>query len=91
MANFEVGAEIAIPCEVNPGPFSNEKLISFETLNGPISGFVRESELKQVDEDWFVKGVILKVGYDALEVMVDGSFFTTNGLASVSALTAIAA
>ena len=91
MANFKVGAEIAILCETKPGPFSDEKLISFETLNGPVSGFVRESELKQVGEEWFVKGVILKIEAETLEVMVDGSFFTTNGLASISTETAKAA
>lgn len=91
MAKLDIGMIIGIPCEVMPGPFSEERLISFETIHGPISGFVRESELREVEGAWSVRGVVQKILTDTVEVMVTGSFFTTNGLASLSLDAAIAA
>ena len=77
--------------EVRPGPFSDEPLISFETIDGPVSGFVSASELKEVSNEWLVRAVVKQVYPDKLEVMVSGSFFTTNGLASLPLDAAIAA
>jgi hypothetical protein len=83
MSGMKVGDVIGIQCEVRPGPFSEERLITFETVNGPISGFVRDTELKQADSQWYVRAIIQHIDGDVLDVRVKGSFFTTNGLASV--------
>jgi hypothetical protein len=86
-----VGDVVGIWCTVQPGPFSEERLISFETVDGPISGFVRETELRQRGDRWQVGAVILAIRGDNLEVKVQGSFFTTNGLAMVPRNMAMAA
>jgi hypothetical protein len=44
---LKVGDFIGVKCEVLPGPFSEEALVTIETTDGAISGFVRESELRQ--------------------------------------------
>jgi hypothetical protein len=85
MPSMNVGNAVGIECTVQPGPFSEERLIAFDTVDGIVSGFVGESELMQVgtDHKWYVRAVIEAVRGDILEVRVNGSFFTTNGLASV--------
>ena len=92
MEKFELGTLIGVKCEVQPGPFSDELLISVETMEGPISGFVRRSELREEKNgNWSVRGTILSVESDSIKVRIRGSFFTTNGLASVPRHLAIAA
>lgn len=85
------GAEIGVPCQVQPGPFSGERLISFEAVNGPVSGFVRNQELKNVAEQWYVRAVVESVEERFLHVRIRGSFFTTNGMATIAAERALAA
>lgn len=88
--NMHVGQLVKVPCTVKPGPFSEERLVSFDSLHGPISGFVRTNNLK-FDSEWLVCGTILTVDKDVVEVMVDGSFFTTNGIAYIAKERALAA
>ena len=88
---FNVDDTIGIKCEVKPGPFSDEFLVTFETTSGPVTGFVDESELRQEDSQWYVRGIIKAVKKNTLEVWVEGSFFTTNGLANVPSELAVAA
>lgn len=83
MRSPNVGDEIGVPCEVKPGPFSGEHLVSLETSTGIISGFVRENELKQAGADqWYVNAIVQAVDAEGIEVRIRGSFFTTNGLAT---------
>jgi hypothetical protein len=91
MTEYKAGDEIGIPCDVNPGPFSGEKLISLETVSGIVSGFVREPDLLTVADQSYVKAVVLSEEDDHLEVKIRGSFFTTNGLATVPRQTVLAA
>ena len=91
MSGITVGDVVGIQCTVQPGPFSDERLISFDTVDGPISGFVNEVDLKQVNETWLVRAEVLGVRGDILEVRVAGSFFTTNGLANIPIRYAMAA
>jgi len=91
MAGMKVGDVIGVQCTVQPGPFSDERLISFDTIDGPVSGFVQETDLRQSGEHWFVRATIRAIRDDILEVKVQGSFFTTNGLASVQKRYAMAA
>ncbi len=51
-----------------------------------------QDELKMADDgQWYVHGVVRKVEPDVIEVWIRGSFFTTNGLASVPRRLAMAA
>lgn len=90
MGVINVGATIKIPCDVRPGPFSDERLISFETVDGIISGFVEEDALLFESGHFFVSGIVIDVQQDRIVVVVRGSFFQTNGIAAVSRTVACA-
>lgn len=82
MPQFRVGERIRIRCEVQKGAFPTESLVTFETSEGPISGFVRSDILEDADEgEGFLPATVLAVSQDTLTVKVEGSFFTTTGLA----------
>lgn len=84
MPQFSLGQEVRIPCEVSPGPFSEQKIVTFETVNGPVSGFVdAEDVISEASGNTYIAGVVEAVRSDTVEVRVKGSFFTTNGLAVV--------
>jgi len=92
MPGIKVGDVVGIRCQVQPGPFSDERLVTIETVEGLTSGFVSQDELKMADDgQWYVHGVVRKVEPDVIEVWIRGSFFTTNGLASVPRRLAMAA
>ena len=91
MAAMAVGDIVGVECTVQPGPFSEERLVSFDTVDGPVSGFVQEHDLREENGRWRVRAVILAIRDDVLEVRVKGSFFTTNGLAAVPRRYAMAA
>ena len=42
----EVGATVWLPCEVKPGPFSNERMVKVASEFGDWVGFVPETSLK---------------------------------------------
>jgi hypothetical protein len=66
-------------------------VVTIDTIDGPISGFVREEKLIQLKEQWYVRGVVRDIKKDTVLVWITGSFFTTNGLANVSRHLALAA
>lgn len=83
MAYFEIGSNIAIPCKVSPGPFDDELLVEFDSLDGKVSGFTRNENISEKGGQQFIRGMVKDVTGDIVTVMVRGSFFTTNGLAKV--------
>ncbi len=91
MPKLEPGDEIGIKCEVKPGPFPGEHLIEVETLDGPVSGFVIEDFLTERSGAWFVKATVQEVHTDHIKVRIQGSFFTTNGIANIPPKLAMAA
>ena len=91
MTAFRPGDAIAVPCELAPGPFSDERLITVDTVDGPISGFVQTYDLKETGGQWFVRGSVVREHPDSVEVRIRGSFFNTNGVASISRDAAFAA
>ena len=82
MPQFEIGSSIAIPCKVNPGPFDDEVLVEFDTLDGTVSGFARTENIREMEGQSFIRGTVLEVSDGVITAMVEGSFFTTNGLAN---------
>jgi hypothetical protein len=86
-----VGQQVWIRCKVQPGPFSEEPLVTIESIDGPISGFVQSEELKTGVEGDSVRGFVRSIEPKFIEVWIKGSFFTTNGLTNVSREMAIAA
>jgi len=83
MPSFNVGDYIALDCEVQPGPFDEERLVTIETVDGMISGFIRRSELREDNGRWQVRGKVRSFTPNSIEVLIRGSFFTTNGIANV--------
>lgn len=83
---FKEGDLVGVPCSIQLGPFPHEKLITVETPQGLLSGFVQETELAQKDDKrGLVKGRVMHIGRDSVTVRLFGSFFTTAmGLMSVS-------
>jgi hypothetical protein len=56
--------------------------VTFETVSGPTSGFVREDRINFVDEGTgYIFGVVKDVLEETVAVVVEGSYFTTTGLA----------
>jgi hypothetical protein len=91
MPKLKKGDVITVPCLVKQGPFSQERLITFETMDGSVSGFVQTDLLKEVGGRWYVPAIVLEIKGDAVKVRVAGSFFNTNGLATIKREFALAA
>ncbi len=82
MATFVPGQSVRIRCEVQRGAFPTEWLVTFETVKGPVSGFVRSENVEQVEgQEGYVRATVKEVSSDTITVVVHGSFFTTTGLA----------
>ncbi len=81
MARFATGESVAVSCEVRPGAFPGEFLVTVNTLTGPVSGFARAADL--VEPTAALHGIVTAARAEAVEVMLSGSFFTTNGLAEI--------
>lgn len=82
MPSFKPGQTIQILCEVQRGAFPTELLVTFETAEGPVSGFVRADSVKRSnDREGYITAEVKEVSADTLTVVVHGSFFTTTGLA----------
>lgn len=88
---FKAGDFVGVRCEVQPGPFDGELLVSVNAVDGIISGFVKDTELRKSGEQWEVRGKIQDIKGDVITVMIYGSFFTTNGIASITSDLAMAA
>lgn len=86
-----VGQQVWILCSVQPGPFSDEPLITIDSIDGPVTGFVSSEELSSDQDQDRVRGIVRGIESDHVEVWIRGSFFTTNGLANVPAGLAMAA
>ena len=89
--SFRRGDFIGIRCEVQPGPFDDESLITVETIEGPITGFVKRSELRTSQFGPEVRARVEEIGDEKIKVLIFGSFFTTNGIAEIRSELAMAA
>lgn len=78
-----VGEIILVPVSAERGPFSEECLISFNSIDGPISGFIRADQIVRRDSRSFIRARVLEVAKDSISVQLHGSFFTTTGLAHI--------
>ena len=85
--SFNIGEIVGVACSIQLGPFPDERLVTVETEDGLISGFVKQFNLKLNDPDpehGFVKGAVVQTADESITVKLFGSFFTTaSGVASV--------
>lgn len=85
MARFEIGQSVRIPCELQPGPFPTEYLVTFQAIEGPVSGFARTQDVcLDAGGRGYISAVVKDISADSLAVVVKGSFFTTTGLAHLN-------
>lgn len=89
--DFNVGDLVGVVCEVQPGPFDDERLITVDAVGGPISGFVKATELRESNGRWEVRARVKEIGDSTITVWIYGSFLTTNGIANVPRHLAMAA
>ena len=83
MAKFREGQEILIRAEIGNGPFPGERLVTFETTRGPVSGFIDDAMVVNRQGVNYLRAIVREVTGDTLTVWVRGSFFNTNGLAQL--------
>ena len=85
MQGFKKGQIVNIPCEIQPGAFPDERLITVHTDKGIISGFVKAGYLTETQGREYVRAKVIKVSGDELTIRIPGSFFTAaSGVTSVS-------
>ena len=70
---------VGIPCEVGDGFFSDEKFISFDSLDGKIAGVAQTLDLRQAGDQWQVRAIVDSEHEDHLYVWVWGDFVQTAG------------
>lgn len=78
---FQEGDLVGIPCAMQPGPFPDEFLVEIKTIHGPLSGFVDEEDLLELDHHPYLRGIVQAVDDDIITVLIRGSYFRTTGIA----------
>lgn len=78
------GNVVRVSCEISEGTFPDEKMVTVESANGPISGFVRRNSIHSDGARSFLEGVVEDITDKKIAVKLMGSFFTTTGLAHFS-------
>ncbi len=85
MTRLQRGQTVGVPCDIQPGAFSNEYLVSVHTDSDDILGFVTIDLVEEVqDSGGYIRAVVLDVTPEAVKVRLPGSFFTTTGIAFLS-------
>jgi hypothetical protein len=77
------GDLILVQVRAERGPFSDESLVTFDSLNGTISGFINSDQVELRGKKAFIRARVVSVAKDAITVRLHGSFFTTTGLARI--------
>ena len=77
---YEAGRLVWIPCEVKPGPFSDERIIRIRAEQGEWVAFVQVGALREpVNEGpTFVRAVIMKVDGGRFSARVAGESVTSS-------------
>ena len=84
-SEFKSGEKVPVPCYVSTGAFLNEYLITIDTAQGSISGFIDVEEVERKEGNSFVYGIVHEVHQDGRIILrLPGSFFTTTGIAHFS-------
>ncbi len=83
MKTKKPGETIFIPVSVKPGAFSKECLVTFESTDGPVSGFVSADHVLEKDGHKVIEAKVVSSDKGSVSVYLRGSFFTTTGLAHI--------
>jgi hypothetical protein len=74
---------VLVPTDVEAGAFPNEKLVTVETQDGPISGFAKSDFIVERSNGQYLLAEAKIVTAQSLTVQLSGSFFTTTGIAII--------
>ena len=86
MTEFVPGQEVRMPCAAARGGPLGESVVTIESAQGPISGFVRADAVTGEGEGAFLRAWIVTVTDELVVVEMPGSFFrTAAGRAAVRA------
>jgi len=70
MTTFVPGQTIWIRCEVGRGAFPTESLVTFQTVEGLVSGFVRTESVKRSDDrEGYLQAIVKEVSDDTIAVV----------------------
>lgn len=74
MKTFNIGERVSIPCSLKPGPIKGEYLITVQSVDGPVSGFVKKQFIVKFGPNAFVVGIIEGIQPETILVDIPGSF-----------------
>jgi hypothetical protein len=77
---YEAGRIVWIPCEVKPGPFSDERIVRILSERGDWVGFVNTGDLRDpvVEGQTFVRAVLVNVEGGRFNAKVAGEPVTSS-------------
>ena len=77
---LQIGDQVWLPCEVKPGPFSDERLVRVQTENVEWLGFVPVFALKDsiTQGNTFIRASIVEVAGDRFMAKLPGHPITTS-------------
>ena len=79
------GVKVRVFCSKSPGAFLNEYLISIDTKDGPISGFIDAEAVGETEAGAsYILGIVREIDGERVVIGLPGSFFTTTGIAHFS-------
>lgn len=88
MSQYRAGQIVDVPCDVQEGAFPNERLVTIDTVEGVMSGFIRSEYVRgKPGSRGSIRGKVARVSGNIVEVELLGSFFTSTGMAAVQAST----
>jgi len=79
------GVKVRVSCSKSPGAFLNEYLISIDTSDGIISGFIDADAVGETEDGAnYIWGIVHEIDGERIVIGLPGSFFTTTGIAHFS-------
>src|SRR5437763_15953171 len=80
LMRYEAGRIVWIPCEVKPGPFSDERIVRILSERGEWVGFVHTGALRDpvMEGSTFVRAVIVNVEGGGFTAKVAGELVTSS-------------
>ena len=82
--SVEVGAYVWLPCEVKPGPFSDERMVRVASKFGDWVGFVSASSLKEPlsEGKTLIRALVVDIQGDRFSAKLPGESLSSTLLLS---------
>jgi len=80
VSQVRIGDTVALRADFEKGAFPGEYIVAFPSIEGPVSGFVKEpSAVLKEGDNVFLVGTVTEINGPTLTLFVRGSFFTNAG------------